>query len=123
MDEKQNVMVTAEEAINQIPIEALFDGYVHVISRFPQRRHVVPPKIDEIHVAFMNNFYNDMVDFLFANGELDATQQLGDMDVFLGKHNIPIPSEIQMHAALHHFQISYVSRNNQLINGGVIQVW
>jgi hypothetical protein len=109
-------MTEREAQVDSEAIELLFQTY-RILAK------IVPPDINTLHDSFKHAFYTEMLDFLHANNELNDDKHLGDMDAFLLSHELPVPSEIQMHAALHHFGISYVSRNHQLINGSVIPVW
>jgi hypothetical protein len=114
-------MTDREAQVSSEAVEVLFQTYVTLIKKDPFR--LLPPDINALHDAFQVAFFTEMVDFLHANNELNDDKNLGDMVDFLLTHDLPVPSEIQMHAALHHFGISFVSRNHQLINGSVIPVW
>lgn len=116
-----NQMTDREAQVSSEAVEVLFQTYVTLVKKDPFR--LLPPDINALHEAFQAAFFKEMLDFLHANNELNDDQDLGDIDAFLRSHELPVPSEIQMHAALHHFGISFVSRNHQLINGSVIPVW
>jgi hypothetical protein len=118
-----NQITNRSDQVSSEAVEILFRTYVGLVKKNAPYVRQVPPHINALHEAFQAAFFTEMVDFLYANGELEDKHDLGSMADFLLSHDLPVPSEIQMHAALHHFGISFISRNNQLINGSVIPVW
>lgn len=114
-------LTSMEERINSDVIEALFDSYMQLIRA--ERLRVLPPAIDEIHDAFKKEFYTQMLNFLHVNNELGEAAHLGDLDALLLSHGIPIPTEMQLHDALHYFDISYLSRQGRMVNGAVTHIW